>query len=738
MSTRREIYLILGLFLMGFTGSIFQILIVRELIVTFYGNELSLSLIFLNWMVMVAFGSIISTRMVKGESRNHFAIAQILISILIPIQILFARGLRSLLGVEEGIVLGIIPTFYSSLLTIAPISILVGSQFILGCKLYAGDGGVSIGKVYLYEASGAAAGGFTFAYILVHYTNPLEAASYLAILNLLSALLIQGPARKSILGILTVILLTINVYALSSGYSSRLHEISTGWRWMGYNIIDSQDSIYGNIAVTEIEGQYNFFNNGLLMFTSPDPDIVSVEEAIHFPMLIHPTPRRVLIIGGGVGGLINEALKHPVEEIHYVEPDPLIIQIAERYESSKAHRDPKVKVEHVDARLFVKESEGGFDIIVMRLPPPSTLQLNRFYTEEFFKEVHRLMRRSGVFSLTLPSSEAYMSREMKRHNDCIHKTVGRVFASSIAIHGDQTVYLASPVNISYDTHILTDRFRMRALDTRLLNENYIKYKQNLVTSIIDLNEDLKVNNDMKPIACYYNIVLWNVMYYPELGSLFEAISERTLWLAVIGLSTLLVFISTGRRGRFTETAVSAAVLTTGFAGMTLNITLIYAFQSLYGYIYHAIAILTTSFNLGLVLGASTMNRLLKRLKKPIHTLAKLESMICIYSIIILFTLIVLFQTSHRYAVIVFPILNVMTGLIVGVEFPLASAVSLDLRGSRLERVAGRLYASDLLGACLGTVLAGVFLIPVLGIQQTCIGIFVLNLTSLALILSVKN
>jgi len=738
LSIRRESYLTLGLFLTGFTGSIVQIIMVRELIVTFYGNEFSLGLIYFNWLVMVAVGSLISSRVVKGMSRLHFAVLQILLSTLLPLQILLARSMRSLLGVEYGVAVGIIPIFYSSLITLAPICLLVGFQFVLGCKLYPGNGGASIGRAYLCETSGSAAGGLTFAYILVYYINHVEAASYLAILNLISAILIQGPGRKSILSVLTGLLLLLNIYSLASGASTRLNELSTGWRWRGCDLVDSRDSVYGNIAVTRIEGQYNFYNNGLLMFTSPDPDVVSVEESAHFPMLIHPSPRRILIIGGGVGGAIDEILKHPVEEVYYTEPDPLIIQVGKKYAPTQAFQSPKVKVEYVDGRYFVKGSKGGFDVIISRLPPPSTLQLNRFYTEEFFKEILNLMESDGVFSLTLPSSEAYMSVEMKRHNDCIHATLDNVFASSIAVRGDKTVYLASPAKISYDPETLIQRFRTRGLDTKLLNENYIRYKQGLAKSTIDTNIDLRVNRDMEPIACYYNIVLWNVMYHPELKILFEAVTEQTLWLMIISLSAILIFISTCRRGRLTETAVTVAILTTGVAGMTLNIILIYAFQSLYGYIYHAIAILTASFHIGLALGAAAMNRLLERLRKPIYTLTKSELAVCISPLIILSTLTILFQTSHTRTVIVFPILNILTGFIVGVEFPLASVACLSLGKVELGKVAGTLYTSDLIGACIGTVMAGVFLIPLLGITQTCLGILTLNLTSLALILAVRK
>ena len=42
-------------------------------------------------------------------------------------------------------------------------------------------------------------------------------------------------------------------------------------------------------------------------------------------MTQHPAPKRVLLIGGGMGGLIREMLKHPVDELHYIELDPVLL-----------------------------------------------------------------------------------------------------------------------------------------------------------------------------------------------------------------------------------------------------------------------------------------------------------------------------------------------------------------------------------------------------------------------------
>ena len=536
-----------------------------------------------------------------------------------------------------------------------------------------------------------------------------------------------------------ILLLGLNAYALSSRAVDGLNELSIRWRWSGYNLVRHQDSTYGNVAATKSDNQFNFFVNGLFMFSAPDPDVAFVEEMVHFPMLLHPSPSRVLIIGGGVGGPLDEVLKHPVDEVHYTELDPLIISVYRKFTPTSTLDDPRVQVQNIDGRFFVKNVKEKFDVVIVNLPSPSTLQLNRFYTQDFFQEIRSILNEDGVFSIWVSSSEAYMSKEMRNRNDCIYATVKSVFPFSIAIQGDHTFYLSSATKISYDVGVLTKRLRQRALETRLLNEHYITYKQDRIVSTVDMPQDrIRVNKDFEPIGSYYDIVLWNVMYYPESRTVFDRVSRETLWLVILGLSALLVSISVRRREGLGKTPILAAIITTGIAGMTFNIILIFAFQASYGYVYQAIAILTASFQVGLSLGALSMNRLIDRVRRRVSVLATIQLIICAFSLTILITLTTFSWGPHILTEVGFLTLNTLAGVFVGLEFPLACRIYLDDKGGQVDRVAGTIYASDLCGACLGTALAGVFLIPVLGVQQTCIGLIVLNLTSLLLLLGMER
>ena len=131
------------------------------------------------------------------------------------------------------------------------------------------------------------------------------------------------------------------------------------FRFPGQNLVDTRNSIYGNLAVTEAEGQHNFFENGLFLAT--DRDEMANEYAVHFPMLYHPAPKTVLLIGNGFNGALNEILKHAPNRVDYVELDPELIRLTRAYipdELDRAFERPP-RARHGGGRPLLHEAALG-------------------------------------------------------------------------------------------------------------------------------------------------------------------------------------------------------------------------------------------------------------------------------------------------------------------------------------------------------------------------------------------
>jgi spermidine synthase len=182
-----------------------------------------------------------------------------------------------------------------------------------------------------------------------------------------------------------------------------------------------------------------------------------------------------------------------------------------------------------------------------------------------------------------------------------------------------------------------------------------------------------------------------------------------------------------------------AIATTGFTGMTADLIIIFAFQTLYGYVYHWIGLIITAFMAGLSLGGLLMTRGLTGSGRERPVLLKLELAIVLYWALLPVVLSSLYaRISHPLAfasiqwILLF--LNVLAGFLVGCQFPLANRMW--LKGKETPGgTTGLLYACDLVGAFLGSIVVSVVLIPVLGIVATCLLAAILKLSSLLLVVA---
>ena len=413
----------IAIIVMGFSGLAVEILLLRELLIVCSGNELCIGIILANWLILEAFGCFFPGRLVE-KSKNTleiFTLITILFSLSILIAVFLIRSLKSVLGVSVGESIGLLPVFYSSFLVLLPVSILHGALFTFSCRIYSifsGQNASAAGRVYVYETVGTIIGGIVCTYLFIPYLNAFEAALGLALLNSIVGLALLAPYwktglfQKALLVILSVLVLSSG-YLVFSGQADKLHHYSIQAQWKNLNIVHYQNSQYGNICVIENQGQYIFFQDGIPGIITPVPDIVSVEEFVHLPLLAHPEPARILILSGGAGGVINEALKHSsIEIIEYAELDPLILFLLRKFPTLLTEselNDERVKVKHIDGRLFLKTTPNKYDLIFIGIMEPSNLQANRFFTHEFFSLVKNRLNEGGILVLGAPGSLTFLN-----------------------------------------------------------------------------------------------------------------------------------------------------------------------------------------------------------------------------------------------------------------------------------------------------------------------------------------
>ena len=235
----------IAILVMGFSGLVAQIVLLRELLIVFSGNELCIGIILANSLILEAFGSYYTGRRVEtSENRlESFTLLTILFSLSLFVAILVIRIMKRMMGITIGESVGFFPMLYSSFLILMPMSILHGALFTYGCQIYSmfsKKRASSTGTVYAYETIGTIIGGIICTYLLIPRFNSFQAASWLALVNFMTCLVLFAPYRK-MGGYRRTILATVGIsilfsgYFLFSGWVDKLHDHSIRWQWKNQN-----------------------------------------------------------------------------------------------------------------------------------------------------------------------------------------------------------------------------------------------------------------------------------------------------------------------------------------------------------------------------------------------------------------------------------------------------------------------------------------------------------------------
>jgi spermidine synthase len=124
------------------------------------------------------------------------------------------------------------------------------------------------------------------------------------------------------------------------------------------------------------------------------------EMLVHVPMLAHPAPSQVLIIGGGDGGTLRRVLQHPVDHVVQVEIDEAVIRVSRELMpeiSAGAYDDPRAEVIVDDGVAYLKAHEGAFDVILIDSTDPVGPAVGLF-SEDFYESVKRALREPGIMA----------------------------------------------------------------------------------------------------------------------------------------------------------------------------------------------------------------------------------------------------------------------------------------------------------------------------------------------------
>ena len=710
MFSKNENRVLFSVFVVGFTTIISQIVLLRNFLSVFGGIELIIGIVFSNWLLITALGAYIGRLLnVHKADFRIFFVAHVLLGlfpILIAFLIIFLRNHVF----PAGIMINPMQMLIGSFVLLLPFCLISGILFSLFGVVYSSERKSNdIFKIYGIEALGAIAGGTLFNFGLIFITNSFVILKILLILNFCIALFIYFIGTKKripwVVGIVVFVVGGIITY-----YD--LEQTALKSYFKNQALIETYENQYGSIAVTQTSEQINFYENGVLLFSSDN--VIANEENVHYAMLQHSNPKNVLLISGGIAGTINEILKYNVELVDYLELDQGLVKLGLRYGES-INDDERIRIINKDIKLFLKQTNKLYDVVLINMPDPVNARINRVYTLEFFEELKKKTTSSGVVSTSISGSTNYMSKDSRQLHNTLYSTMKLVFNNLLIIPGHRNYFIASDHLLSARISELASRHNV---SNKYINPHYID--DDLISERIkqienNLFEKAVINYDFTPAVYLFQLKIW-----------LSKFNKHHIYFILLGAIIILLIT------RFN--VVNQGLIVTGFSATSLELLIIISFQVIYGYVYFMMGIFITIFMGGVVLGNLY---LFHKVKVNYRNYSAIQYSMGMISIIIPLILMLInsISVSDIFIHIIFIMFIGGIGLITGLQFSLATK----LHTASLQEIASGTYGADSMGSAFGALITAALLIPFFGLFKVCLIIGILNfITGLYILLRMKK
>lgn len=216
--------------------------------------------------------------------------------------------------------------------------------------------------------------------------------------------------------------------------------------------------------------------DGVLQTTERD-EFIYHEMLAHVPILGHGRARRVLVIGGGDGGLVEEVLKHRgIERVTMVEIDPSVVELSRRWLPSicrDAFDDPRLDLVFADGAAFVRECADRFDVMIVDSTDPMGPG-EVLFSEDFYRSCRGVLAPGGV--LVTQNGVPFVQPEELRAS---LTALRRLFADASCYLATVPMYVGGPMAFGWASDdqalrrtplaTLGERFAASGIATRYYN-----------------------------------------------------------------------------------------------------------------------------------------------------------------------------------------------------------------------------------------------------------------------------
>ncbi len=725
----------------GLFSQVAQALLIRELLVIFYGNEISIGAFYGGWLFWIAIGGwcgvLLERRRPFAEPLLWIVIGTFSLPPLLGLEIGAARVVRHFIDLPAGQFIPLGHLLLATFLLTLPVGWLLGFLFPIACKGVSARDTTPVTTLYVLEALGALAGGALFTFVLIEWLGTrgsLAVATVVPVLAILAFPTVhhRWPRLRGV----GLILILLAVGLLSSPIGQRLEAAMERLRFHGLHpqlrLKESLETRYGHVALADLGEQTSVVVDGRITASFPASREIALESAFYY--LQGRRPRRVLLFGGVLAGVSRELLRYPLERLDVVVTDRTAFDAIRPHlpvAVRQSLEDPRITLHYGDGRTFANHLTGRqrYDLVLVRLSDPASARHNRFFTRDFYQTLHDNLSDDGVLCTGVGAASNYLGRDVQSYSGSVFHTLGTVLPERVVVPGERHLFCASarPGGISADPEVLEHRYR--ALDQhgeRLptgIFQTLIPPKRAAFVRQRLAAERGEINTDLQPVTFYLNMVLWGKFTASGMGTFLAVLKRMGIWpyllpLAVYVTIWLVSGITPGRDPQgFNRGSALLALAVLGFVAMAAQLMTLFAYQARVGFIFSRIALLNGLFMCGLALGAALFGRRLAATARVARWLALDLLAVALYGVLFPVVLSLMAGMTGWLVEGVFFSLSGLIGLLAGIGFPLAVTLTHG-RNHSIATTGGLAEAGDHLGGALGGLVTGGLLVPLLGITGT--------------------
>lgn len=691
------------LFAAGAVSILAQTVLLRELMAMAHGTEVTLGFGLAAWVLGGAAGSAAASNLwPRGGGAQGLALCFTVAAILALTSLAFLRGFGSLAGYLPGQGVSVSHLALMALIAMAPLGSAFGAAYVfgvrhlenLGCRRPAG-------RAYWAEAAGCLAAGGAFTFLLAFVLT--GAGAMLAVAASCwgaAALLFRWKTARAM-----AFLMAVMASALLLFGQRRIDRAIQAWAFPGYHLASSASSPYGQTVTAVRQGQRDVFHNGYPVFHYPMLPSPDDEELAAWGLLHAEHIGDVLLVGGA--GALPLLLGSGAARVAYAQQDPALAQAINKAASASGtsfFSRAEIELIKTDGRVSIENSPGGYDLIIISLPMPASLSLNRYYSREFFATVHRALRPGGAVVLGLCGSQAAMEGIRAELAGTVMAAMAQA-SSRVEVIPGETVYLVGlKSGTAVPEKVMAKRLKERGAALNIFSPNHLRQRLEDIrlrrAGVEDRLRGCEPNLDLRPKALAAGIILWQKTFSPGWAEAYGFLARQARWLWL-----LLAVLFFGPRLRH-----GGAAFTAGAAAMGLQALCLWGLQIGSGVLYQWIGLGNALFMAGTALGAW-----LHTVWPPAKSakIAFWESASALLALAFLAG-----QAWLRIPFWGYLPCSALAGAILGLEFPALVSDKAAEHGSMESAVAGRLYSFDLAGGFFSALAAGVVLIPAWGMVQT--------------------